>query len=60
MVARNGEVQILKLTEKDGCKPWSSAVDPIDRSFFPDLYDWHRPKGFSGSAVVQTSKANCE
>lgn len=59
MVARYGEGQTPKLTEIDVCKPWSSAVDPIDASFFPDLYDWDRLKAFSGSAVVHTSEADC-
>jgi hypothetical protein len=42
MIARYGEGKVLKLTAKDTYKPWSSAVDPIDASFFPDLYNWER------------------
>lgn len=47
MLERFGDGRILNLTDRDVCKPWSAAVDPIDGSFFPDLYNWERLKRFS-------------
>lgn len=49
IVARYGEGKILKLAEVEASKIWSSAVDPIEASSFPDLYNWEMLKSFSGS-----------
>ena len=58
-LARYGEGRILKATEKYVCRSWSLAVDPIDATLLTDLYDWHRLKAFSGSAVEILLKNQC-
>lgn len=47
MLARSGEGRVVDLTDKGVSQPWSAAIDPLDASFFPDLYNWERLKRFS-------------
>jgi hypothetical protein len=47
MLRRCNEEELPDSTDWEHSAPWSAAVDPLDGSCFPDLYDWERFKRLS-------------
>ena len=47
MIEMYGEALTLKLSADEASTPWSSAVDPIEASSFPDLYNWEMLESFA-------------